>query len=213
MILNGYQPSEVLLFGEHQWTHAARKLFNDALPFAKVIPTNELLSKVESLGGPQLSDITRHYWFVMKAVVGLLYPPNEFCLMDDDVFILDPVDDALSAFEKCDLAYAPDFNHGKAYRATWGWINESSTVERNGTFNAGLYWMRNNYDPRRVASLLLRVPPGETEAHHWEQGFIATLFTPNKTIQLPMQRYFYPFFDGLPGGMLGYDYALNPVNS
>jgi len=24
------------------------------------------------------------------------------------------------------------------------------------------------------------------------------------------QRYFYPFFDGLPGGMSGYDYARNP---
>ncbi len=28
--------------------------------------------------------------------------------------------------------------------------------------------------------------------------------------QLPSQRYFYPAFDGLPGGLLGYDYAGNP---
>jgi hypothetical protein len=41
--------------------------------------------------------------------------------MDDDVFILDRVDDALEAFERCDLVYSPDmYNWGEEYLKIWG---------------------------------------------------------------------------------------------
>ena len=36
------------------------------------------------------------------------------------------------------------------------------------------------------------------------------LFAHNPTRPLPTQRYFYPVFDGMPGGFLDYDYARNP---
>ena len=38
----------------------------------------------------------------------------------------------------------------------------------------------------------------------------AALFAGDRTLELSTQRYFYPLFDGLPGGILGYDYARNP---
>jgi hypothetical protein len=44
----------------------------------------------------------------------------------------------------------------------------------------------------------------------WEQGFFAALFAGDPTLELPTQRYFYPLFDGLPGGIMDYDYASNP---
>lgn len=40
MILNGYRPPEVWLYGEHQWTPEARRSFAEWLPFARVAPTN-----------------------------------------------------------------------------------------------------------------------------------------------------------------------------
>jgi len=36
------------------------------------------------------------------------------------------------------------------------------------------------------------------------------LFAAASSLELPSQRYFYPLLDGLPGGMLGYDYRNNP---
>jgi hypothetical protein len=57
---------------------------------------------------------------------------------------------------------------------------------------------------------MLRVPPGPINAMDWEQGIIASEYASGRTCRLPSQRYFYPFFDGLPGGVAGYDYAANP---
>ena len=39
---------------------------------------------------------------------------------------------------------------------------------------------------------------------------IALLFAKSRVIELPTQRYFYPLFDGMPGGFLEYDYRENP---
>lgn len=39
---------------------------------------------------------------------------------------------------------------------------------------------------------------------------MATQYAHESFYQLPTQRYFYPYFDGLPGGILGCDYAHNP---
>ncbi len=46
----------------------------------------------------------------------------------------------------------------------------------------------------------------------WEQGLIALAYAREEIFELSGQRYFYPIFDGLPGGMLGYDYANNPCS-
>jgi hypothetical protein len=81
---------------------------------------------------------------------------------------------------------------------------------RTKRFNAGLYWMRNNHDQRLTANRALRARPNPNEPFLWEQGYIATLYAHCNTVELPSQRYLFPLFDGLPGGMLGYDYKLNP---
>lgn len=100
MVLNGYAPSKVVLFGEHQWHQRVRELFASAFPFAEVVPTEQLLRHFEKLGGFRLSEMAQRDFFVMKPLISLLCPPKESCMMDDDVFILDRVDDALEAFER-----------------------------------------------------------------------------------------------------------------
>ena len=39
---------------------------------------------------------------------------------------------------------------------------------------------------------------------------MACQYADDSVRELPAVRYFYPYFDGLPGGLLNYDYALNP---
>src|SRR5213078_3562858 len=95
LILHGYAPSQVLLFGEDQWNEEARELFRVALPFADVIQTNDVLNRVHSAGNSTLSEYAKRYWFAMKTCIALLYPPADFCLLDDDVFILDNLGDAV----------------------------------------------------------------------------------------------------------------------
>lgn len=211
MILNGYAPSKVLLYGDYQWGEKARRLFAELLPFAEVVPTERVLAHVRSAGGPRLAQLASDYWYVMKTFVALLCPPEEFCLLDDDVFVLGPLDDALDAFARHDLVYAPDTEHGEEYLKVWGWLDAAGAGPLpTGGFNAGLYFMRNGTDPREVARHTLRVKPHYFMPHLWEQGYIATLFARRKTLRLPTERYNFSLFDGLPGGPLGYDYANNP---
>ena len=220
MILNGYAPAEVLLFGEHQWSAEARALFAATLPFAQVVPTSAVSARLATLGGRALGDLAQRHWYVLKACACLLYPPAAFCAMDDDVLVLDSVADALAAFQRHDLVFAADTDYGQAYLDVWGPVLGRAEPLPTGTFNAGLYWMRNNHDPHTIAAGLLRVGeaspgmwPDDDGALHpmdWEQGLIAVLFAHNPTHQLPSQRYFYPVFDGMPGGFLDYDYARNP---
>jgi len=130
--------------------------------------------------------------------------------MDDDVFILDSVDDALANFQEHNLVFAPDADYSEAYLAVWGRPQNKREPLRTGRLNTGLYWLRNSHDPRQLAAVMLRVPPLREPAWQWDQGFVATQFAHESSFQLPTQRYFYPYFDGLPSGILGYDYAHNP---
>ena len=155
--------------------------------------------------------MAREYWFVMKTCIALLMPPDACCLMDDDVFILDDVGDALGAFEQCDLVFMPDIDHSEGYVRAWGGILQQRGPLRTGKFNAGLYWIQQVHDPSRVAAYAFSSPADDnTWAPDWEQGLIAMLYEHKTTYQLPSQRYFMPLYDGLPAGMRGYDYAGNP---
>ena len=223
MILNGYSPSSILVFGEHQWDEPARDLFARIAPFAEIVPTEQLLDRVGAVGGPQLVDMARRHWFVMKSFTTLLYPPEESCFLDDDVFVLDDVEDALQAFRSCDLVFAPDLDLGQEYVLTWPWIPLGPVYKRRrwvprkaprsiptGGFNAGLYWIRVVVNPRAVADYALQSVPETVYPWHWEQGLIAVLYADRNVRQLPHQRYLFAHLDGLPGGTLGYDYAGNP---
>lgn len=211
LILNGYAPSKVLLYGDYQWSPRARELFAALLPFAEVVPAESVRARLLSAGGQRLVQSAMNYWYVMKTFVALLLPPAEFCLMDDDLFVLEEMGDALDAFRERDLVYTPDTDHTDGYLRTWGFINGRKRGPLpTANFNAGLYLMRHDLDARAVAAQTLRVRPNSVPPHYWEQGYIAALFAGKRTLSLPTQRYFFPLFDGLPGGTLGYDYALNP---
>jgi len=210
MLLNGYRPAQVYLFGENQWSPAARRLFSEWLPFAEIVPLEAVAQRLRSLGQPSLVEFVRQHFFVMKLCVCLLYPPTEFCLMDDDVFILASVEQALDNFQRCDLVFAADADYTERYLPLWDWLAGARRPLPTGTFNSGLYWMRNAKDPHQIASHATRVSPQRVDPMSWDQGLIAATFAQDKVLALPTNRYFYPVFDGLPGGLFGYDYAANP---
>jgi hypothetical protein len=210
MILNGYSPSAVILFGEHQWNDAARAFLQSALPFAEIRCTEELLRSLRAIGGKDLAKLAAQHWFVLKICAAMLSAPSEFCLMDDDVFVLDSAGDALERFRECDAVFTPDTNHGQAYLSVWGDIfgNSALPTER---MNTGLVWLRVWQDRTDIAQLLLRGRErADIGAWAWEQGFVANCFARNKVHQLASQRYLCALWDGLPGGVLGYDYFANP---
>ena len=122
MIINGYRPSSVLVFGDYQWPAASRELFEALLPFANIIGVEEVLQRIDSIGGSSLRSMALQHWYVMKICVGLLCPPAEFCFMDDDVFVLARIDEALSAFQMSNLVFAPDADYAAEYLAAWGWM-------------------------------------------------------------------------------------------
>ncbi len=210
MVLNGYAPDGVLLYGGHQWSARARDLFRELLPFAREVDSGEVLLRARTLGGGQLADWCRRYWWVFKSCMALLQPPEEFAVIDDDVVVLDPVDDALAALQERELVFTPDIDWSAIYLRVWGRVLRVGDLRGNGIFNAGLYWCRRVLDARALAAAMSRVPPHAWQPYHWEQGFIATVYAPRTCLALPRQRYFFPLIEGLPGGMLGYDYAANP---
>jgi hypothetical protein len=210
MILRGYAPRAVLLYGDYQWSQDTRDFFQRVLPFATCVPSSEVLDNVRRLGGVALERLAQRHWFVMKTCISLLCEPREFCLMDDDIFILDSVRDAIDALKDRVFVFAPDADYERLYLSLWGSILGRSSLPGTRRLNTGLFWMRNPHDPARIASLLLRGSGNLGPMGLWEQGFFAALFAGDRTLELPTQRYFYPLFDGLPGGIIGYDYARNP---
>lgn len=208
MVLNGYRPSAIHVFGDYQWSNEARQLFTELLPFAVIVPADKVRQQIAAVR-PQLAEIAFSHWQVMKLCVGLLCGPNEYCFMDDDMLIVGPLKDALESFKTRDLVYAPDADYSSDYSSIWDG-NGTARQLSTGNINTGLYWLRNKHKPAKIADRLLSVPAGSAPSWQWEQGFMATEFARDSTQALSMQRYFYPYFDGLPGGPTGYDYAGNP---
>ncbi len=206
MVMNGYRPSSVHIFGEYQWTEGARRVFETLLPFAEIVPTVNVCRELSALR-PSLAELVLREWGVMKLCIGLLYPPREYCFLDDDVFILDCVEDASAAFQKTNLVYAPDADYSEDYAAIWKLDHQPLPT---GNLNTGLYWLRNNHTAEKIASRLASPRPAHVPGWQWEQGLMALEYAQETTFALPSQRYFYPYFDGLPEGIAGYDYAGNP---
>jgi len=212
IVLNGYTPSDVFIFGDYQWPPISRRIFETLLPFAHFARTAQVLERIEGCGGLQLVDLALRHWFVMKICVALLYPPYEFCFVDDDVLILRRMEEALAAFQSYNLVFAPDADYSADYLAIWESNGASKKVLPTGTINTGLYCLRHVREPCRLAAKIMRNPPKGTPGWQWEQGFMACHFADESVCVLPGSRYFYPYFDGLPGGLLNYDYALNPCD-
>lgn len=212
MVLNGYSPEQVLLYGEDQWTPERRRLLNELMPFAEVVPADRALCEIEKAAGPGVRRGAASCWWVFKACMAVYCAPRVSCMMDDDFVILDDVSDALAKFETHDLVYSRDCDYAKEYSAGWRYPTWRRGPLPTGEFNAGLYWIRPPEDTTEMARLMRRRRVRTTDMlfHVWEQGFIAVAFAGRPTVGLPHQRYLYPRFDGLPGDVLGYDYANNP---
>jgi hypothetical protein len=83
-----------MLFGEHQWADEARSLFVRCMPFAEIIETSALRWAINEAGGNSLANLAMQAWWVMKTCVAFFSDPREFCMMDDDVFVLASVQGA-----------------------------------------------------------------------------------------------------------------------
>jgi hypothetical protein len=205
-ILNGYRPAGVQIYGDYQWDPTRRHAVQRLLPFAEIVPTQSVLAAAGALD-PRLVPMARSMWTAMKLCVNLFHPPFEYCFLDDDVFILDRMDDALELFLTHDVVYQTDWDHGEHYRNVW---RSPVSPLPTGNINTGICFIRNRHDRRAQAARIAGNSPNGHAGWLWEQGYIAVEFAGDPTAALPTQRYFYPIFDGLPGGLLDYDWALNP---
>jgi hypothetical protein len=209
LVLNGYRPAGIQIFGEYQWKDRPRKVLGALLPFAQIVDTACVERTLAALN-PRLAGLARSVWAAMKVCVGLFVPPYEYCLIDDDIFVLDRVSDALRLHDEHTFVYAADADFSRRYRQIW--CPDEPGRPLLGRVNTGFYLIRNTGDLRQQSERLLKRPPA-VPGHPvwmWEQGFFAWEFAEQATAMLPTQRYFYPVFDGLPGGLLGYDWSANP---
>ena len=216
MILNGYSPSKVYLYGGYQWKPFARHLLAQFLPFASVVSLPKIRDQISQVAPSQLADVAKENWLVMKACLTLFCDPPEFCMMDDDLFILKAVAGAQELFREHDFVFVPEIDNAVHYRPIWSDVFADVSLTRTARLNGALCWLRMRKDRQATADLMMRglgkldgLPKVEA-AWSWEQGFYAHLFANDPIVELPSESYWYPFFRGLPGGMLGYDYANNP---
>lgn len=75
---------------------------------------------MERLRGLPLVDVLKRHWLVMKMCSTVLTDPDEYCLMDDDIFMVGSCQDALEALTDHDLVYAPDADYTDQYQDIWG---------------------------------------------------------------------------------------------
>ncbi len=185
MILNGgCAPVEVYLFGEHQWDDRTRALVARLLPFARVVATTTVLERLHHLGGPQLVKLANSFPEALTSAILKLYPPHEFCAMDDQVLILGSVVEAINAHMKHD------------------YVLPHITTRRTASVFS---WQKIPTEKHLLAEKLLAIPVAL-----WEHGLAeASLISPS-IAWLDQRRYIHALHDGLPGGLSGYDYANNP---
>jgi hypothetical protein len=216
MILNGYSPSKVYIYGDYQWTPFAQSVLAPFLPFVTIVPFDDVHGQISQVAPSRLAAVAKGNWLVMKACLTLFCDPPEFCMMDDDLFILKSVTGAQELFREHDFVFVPEIDNAAHYRPIWSDVFPDVPLTRTARLNAALCWLRMKKDRKTAADLMMRglgrldgLPKVEA-AWSWEQGFYAHLFANDPVLELRSEPYWYPFFCGLPGGMLGYDYANNP---
>src|ERR1044071_5970833 len=143
--------------------------------FADIVDNARVERALEELN-PALGPLARSTWAAMKICVGLFVPPYQYCLVDDDIFVLDRIDDALRWHEEHALVYAADIDYSRRYRNIW--CADDPDRPLLGTINTGFYLIRSSVDRRSQSERLLATPlPLERHpAWMWEQGFFAWEF-------------------------------------
>jgi hypothetical protein len=210
LVLNGYRPAGIQVFGDYQWTPSATQKMRTLLPFADIVTVDRVERAFDALD-PRLVPLTRSRWSAMKICTGLFFPPYEYCLLDDDIFVLDRLDDALRLYERHNFVYAPDCDRPGCHATIRHPVRDEHPDQLPlPNVTTGLYLLRNHGDLKAQSERLLSTPPDEHRSYVWEQGFFAWEFARDTTAALSSQRYFVPLYDGLPGGLHGYDWHTNP---
>jgi hypothetical protein len=209
LVLNGYRPADIQVFGDYQWNPATTQKMRTLLPFADVVTVDRVERALNALN-PRLVPLARNRWGAMKICVGLFFPPNEYCFLDDDIFVLDRLDDALRLFDTHTFVYAPDCERPGVLDIRHPVRDEQPDHPPLPNVTTGLYLLRNRGDLKAQSERLLSTPPDEHRSYIWEQGFFAWEFSRDPAVALSSQRYFVPLYDGLPGGLHGYDWHRNP---
>lgn len=210
LVLNGYRPAGIQVFGDHQWDARSSRIMRELLPFADIVSLDRVERTLDAVN-PGLMALARRVWGAMKIGVGLFFPPYEYCFLDDDIFVVDRMDDALRLWDDHDFVYAPDWDHTGRYSAVPYPRRADHPAPRVlGTVSTGIYLLRNHGDRVAQSERLLATSSDGRQTWEWEQGFFAWEFAYGSSAALSSQRYFVPLFDGLPGGLQGYDWRTNP---
>jgi hypothetical protein len=210
LVLNGYRPAGIQIFGEQQWPERSAHVMRTLLPFADIVSLSRLERTLDALN-PGLVPLTKRLWGAMKLCIGLFFPPYTYCYMDDDIIVLDRMDDALQLLDRHTLVSASDNEPVFRYTALQYPVRPEwpeRPVPRN--LSTGFYLIKNDGDLVAQSERAVNTPTDNHQSWIWEQGFFAWEFARASTAVLPHQRYFVPLFDGLPGGIHGYDWYGNP---
>jgi hypothetical protein len=212
LVLNGYRPAGIQVFGDYQWNARSTRVMRTLLPFADIVSLSRVERALDAVN-PGLTPLVRQLWGAMKACIGLFFPPYAYCYLDDDVFVLDRMDDALQLWERHTIVYASDNEQTFRY-STLRYPTRSDQPEQPVPWNlsTGFYLLRNDGDLAAQSQRLVNTPVDDHHSWFWEQGFFAWEFAGSSAAVLPAPRYFVPRFDGLPGGLHGYDWYGNPCD-
>ncbi len=185
IILNGYSPNGITLFGSHHWDDHARREFTALAPFATVAQSDLVFATIEQAMGRGLAAEARRRVEVERIAAPLVWPGGECCVAGDDVFVLNGVDDALRTAREHDLVIiadaetAPDPPKAGLFRSSRGLHK----------FPGSLYWVRRHVDSTRIAKVAALL---SSDAAPWPDrvyAMVALLYAGRPTALLPADRY------------------------
>lgn len=209
LVLNGYRPAGIKVFGDYQWNARSTCILQKLLPFAEIVSLSRVERTLDALN-PGLMPLARRNWGAMKICIGLFFPPREYCFLDDDIFVVGRMDDAFQLWDRHDFVHAPDNMTTFRYSPVRYPKRPGSPEPAPRNLSTGIYLLKNHADLEAQSERLVNTPRDGHPSWFWEQGFFSWEFAYGSAVVLPSQRYFVPGFDGLPGGFYGYDWERNP---
>jgi SAM-dependent methyltransferase len=189
LILNGYGPEKVALFGEHRWSEETKAFLQASLSFAEFPATESLRSAVRRAGGETLEGMIGGNDFGLRAAMALFVSNEEMCILEDDVVVLDGLDEGVNRLRTHDLVFAPAIDKGRQFRKRWPTARKLPRPLATADFGGGLYWLRPVTHPGLIAQQILRLsmPSGGNPDRDWLNGLIALAYARHDIWKLPEQ--------------------------
>lgn len=216
LILNGFAPSAVEIYGEHRWPELQRQRINELLPFARIVPTTQFRQRVRDSAGPTL-DRPLDEDVVFDTAVLLLGGGPEACCITDDLVVLEPLTGALKQFRGADLVGCTTTTPADLQP----WIDLLDFDEPSAAAHLAfdLFFRRATADPADLLLDLVSLTPYEAQEaandparmdiSTWQRSAIAFCFSDAAIASLPTGTLPDPA-DTPPGGPFGYDLTTNP---